>query len=149
MRPVLGILVAVLVSLAVPVGFLLLAALPDSSPEAGDGYVRGAIGLMLVLPPFAVLLIIYHGLGVLAVRAVRVHPFIVLFVLSLIASAVCAALFLASGAPLTWDRSGAFLSVMAEVWVLLALGSAVQYFICFRTPPPGAAEPAATGRQHA
>lgn len=140
---------AVLASLAAPVGLLLLAAIPEASPEEGDAYIRGAIGLMLVLPPFAVLLLIYHGLGVLAARAAPTRPFIVLLVLSLVASAVFAALFLALGAPLTWDRARAFFSVMAVVWVLLALGSTVQYFICFRTPPPRAAEPTTAGRQHA
>ena len=132
MRTVLGILAAVTASLAIPIGILVLSVFPAPSPEEGDAYMRGIIGIAALIPAFAVLLVIYHGLGVIAARAFPMRPSAVLLVLSVLASAVFATLFLASGAPLSWDRLGDFGAVMAPLWVMLALGSTIQYFVCFK-----------------
>ena len=123
---------AVMASLAIPVGVLMLAAFPTPSVEEGDAYIRGVVGIGALIPAFAVLLVFYHGLGAVVARALPAGPFAALLVLSVLASAVLAALFLASGAPLTWDRIGDFGAVMALIWVMLALGSTIQYFACFK-----------------
>jgi len=130
MRTFLGTAAAVMASLAIPIGLIVLAAFPAPSAEEGDDYIRGVIGIGALIPPFAVLLVIYHGLGVVAARALPIRPSVALLVLSALASGVLAALFLASGAPLSWDRIGAFGTVMGSIWMMLALGSAVQYFAC-------------------
>ena len=148
-RLILGTFAAVMASLAVPVGVLILAALPPASPDEGDAYIRGIIGVMLVLPFFAVLLVVYHGLVALVARAAPVRMPVTALGLSTVASLVIAALFLASGAPLSWDRVGDLLVVAGVVWVLLAVGSTAQYLVSFRGPLPEAAEPAAVGRPNA
>lgn len=139
MRTFLGTVAAVMASLAIPIGLLGLAAFPAPSAEEGDAYIRGVIGIGALIPPFAVLLVIYHGLGVVAARALPIRPSAALLVLSVLASAVLAVVFLASGAPLSWDRIGAFGAVMASIWVMLTLGSTVQYFACFKKRPNRAA----------
>jgi hypothetical protein len=129
------IIAAVVTSLVIPVGLLLLAVFPPPPPEEGDAYVRAALSIGALLPIFAACLTTYHSLGLLAVRALQISPSIALLALSVLASAVFSALFLASGAPLSWDRLGDFGVVMALLWVPLALGSSVQYFVCFKTRP--------------
>ena len=149
MRLFLGTLAAVAVSLAIPIGLLILAAFPEPGPEEGDGYVRGVLGMMLLLPPFALMLLVYHGLGAFVARAVKSKRLLVLLAFSAVASVVMSALFLWSGAPLTWDRMDDLLYFAGPLWVFLAAGSAVQYWVSFRGRALGAAEPTAAGRRGA
>lgn len=139
MRIFLGTVAAVIASLALPTGLIVLAAHPTLSAEEGDAYIRAVLVLGALIPPFAVFLVVYHGLGVIAARALPIRPSAVLLGLSVLASAVLATLFLAHGAPLSWDRIGTFGAVMASIWVMLALGSTVQYFACFKKRPNRAA----------
>ena len=139
MRTFFGILGAVLTSLAVPVGLIVLTTFPAPLPGEGDAYIRAVLGIGMLLPAFAALLILYHGLGAVVAQALPVHPWVALLILSVLASAVFAALFLASGAPLSWDRAGDFGIVMIALWVVLALGSTVQYLVCFKKRPSRAA----------
>ena len=138
-----------LASLAVPLALVVLAALPSDSPGEGDAYIRGIIGVMLVLPLFAGLLAVYHSLVTVTTRFAPVRMPVVAAVLSVVGSAGCAAALMATGAPLTWDRMEDLVPFAAMLWVPLAVGSVAHYFISFRPRRPGAAEPATAGRQHA
>lgn len=97
-----------------------------------DGYIRGALGFALILPPFALLLVLYHAILIQIIKHVRLNIAFTYLAASVVVSAVSSAAFLASGAPLSWDRIGPFIEVMVVVWILLVLGSIAQYLICFR-----------------
>jgi len=120
MRTFLGILAASLTSLVAP--FLLL------------GIVVGPLGfnltaLILVLPFVFAFLVVYHGLGALAVRFVPAHPAVVFLTLSVFGIALCALLFRLSGETLTGLHA---IGTAAIGWAALALGSAVHYAVSFR-----------------
>jgi hypothetical protein len=131
-RPIVGALAAVLTGLAVPLALIVLASLPVDAPAESDAYIRGIIGVLLMIPLLAALLTVHHALVAVAARALPVPMPVVAAVLSVIGSVAYSAVILATGAPLTWDRMGDLLGFAAVLWILVALGSTVQYFVSFR-----------------
>lgn len=133
MRTALGILAGVAVWIAAPVAFIVLASFPEPPPEEGDAYVRGAIGLLALLPGLFVVALAYHGVAAALAQALPDHRAIALTVLAALTIAGATGLLMAADGFETWSRTtDTLLVVTLPVAVLCLLGTLAQYTVAFR-----------------
>jgi|694.fasta_scaffold22866_3 hypothetical protein len=130
-------MLAVAASLALPIALIILASISPGSPEESDADIRGVIGALTMLPLFAVFLAAYHGLISVAALFVPIGKLLLVAILPFIGSVTSAAAIMATGAPLTWDRMGDMVVFAAVLWVPIAVGALVHYFVSFKPRSTG------------
>ena len=141
MRLSLGIPAAALTSLAVAFAFLSAFTM-----RLGISTYAAYVLSVPALLAFA----LYHGLSVLAVRAVPAHPAVVLGALALLTGLLCALPALRTAAPSIPDpvvpgpKEVAAIVLLATV-VSLAVGAAALYAVSLRGPLAGGGSGAGSG----